>query len=800
MRRRSLHRARSAEQVSDTVPEPPDSSAFDELQVRLAALARRHPHCALHRYEALEQGLRSQGNLAAAIDTLYIRFNLLEHMGRAQQLQGSLTQAQQQATSAGLRAPAARMFEALGRIAYQTGDYLLATEKWTRAVDLAQLVGELRIGVAARIGLGQIHYAMGAWDTGRRFHRDAANLLSSLDDSYLEAKLALNLGVGNYENSQLEEAELQFSKGLAAARRGQHQEFEGEALWHLARAALQRGQTELAAQQCRQALDMATRLGHLWLESVASQTWTEIALARDDHAEALKSAQFALEQALRIQSRAQESRSHQQLAQLYQAQGNLSAALKHLWKHVDVQAEIERLSLPERLAKLAHYDLSRKPPDELLLELSNQQWPLDSAAELEQAFLELSDKARKILALDAVSLWWANDMPGVYTLLQQGPVGEASPEGADGADSAGSTNSAEADNPTSASLSEPGQADYLKLLTQRREPLVLADLQLHPCLGELNSKAAMRGAASQIEIPLFVQQQLRAVLWLTQRGQPRAWSRQDQLQASHLGKVFERVLLSADLAQAQQTQALMEQEKADALGRLVAGVAHEVNTPIGVAVTAASSVSDNAQKLVDILASDRISRSELQLLSTRLKTGSELVERNLERAARLIGNFKKVTVDQASEAVSEFKLADYLSSVISVLSPALRKAAVEVSLTVDPEIELCMASGLLTHVISNLIMNSIHHAFPERRGGKISISARQEGSQVWLDVADDGVGVSAAVRARIFEPFYTTKRGQGGSGLGMYIVQSIMDRVGGGIELPEVEQGFCVRLRLPFAV
>ncbi|MCV2354870.1 HAMP domain-containing histidine kinase [Paucibacter sp. B2R-40] len=769
--------------MSDTVPEPGQSAALDEVLMRLARQAKRHPICALRRYESLEQLLQSQGNMAAAIDVLYTRFNLLEHMGRAQQLLGSLNQAQGQAATAGLSAQAARMLEALGRIAYQTGDYLMATEKWTRAIDLAQLVGELRIGVAARIGLGQIHYAMGAWDNGRRFHRDAANLLASLDDSYLEAKLALNLGVGNYENSQLEEAEQQFSKGLAAARRGQHLEFEAEALWHLARAALLRGQTDLAAQQCRLALDMATRLGHLWLESVASQTWTEIALARNDHAEALKSAQFALEQALRIQSRAQESRSHQQLAQLYQSQGNLKAALTHLWKHVDVQAEIERLSLPERLAKLAHYDISRKPPDELLLELSNQQWPLESTAELKQAFLELSAKAQKILALDKVSLWWANEVPGVYVLLQQQPV--------DG-DGGGDDNSAQAPR-----LSEPAQAAYLKLLTQRREPLFLADLSLHPCLRELSGLGLMQGASSQIEIPLFVQQQLRAVLWLTQHGQARAWSRQDQLQASHLGKVFERVLLSADLALAQQTQALMEQEKADALGRLVAGVAHEVNTPIGVAVTAASSVSDNAQRLVELLASERISRSELQLLSARLKTGSELVERNLERAAGLIGNFKKVTVDQASEAVSEFQLADYLSSVISVLSPALRKAGVEVSLAIDPEIELYMASGLLTQVISNLIMNSIYHAFPERRGGKIRISARQDEHHVWLDVADDGIGVSAAVRARMFEPFFTTKRGQGGSGLGMYIVQSIMERIGGSIELPETEQGLCVRLGLP---
>ncbi|WP_263572007.1 sensor histidine kinase [Roseateles oligotrophus] len=765
----AAHKARSADQV------PVPCSALEDLLKRLAQMAKRHPLCAQRRYATLEQAMRSQGRLAEAIDTLYIRFNLLEHRGRAQELRGSLSQAQQQAASAGLQAQAARMFEALGRIAYQVGDYLEATEKWSRAVDLAQLAGELRVGVAARIGLGQIHYAVGAWDSGRRFHRDAANLLANLDDSYLEAKLALNLGVGNLENSQLEEAERQFKEGLAAARRGQHQEFEAEALWQMARVLLARGQADLATQPCRMALDLASSLGHSWLESVASQTWTEIALERNDQGEALKSAQFALERAQRIQSRAQESRSHQQLAQLYQAQGDLNLALKHLWRHVKVQAEIERLNLPERLAKLAHYDISRKPPEIMLLELSNQQWPLNNADDIGKACMELTEKARQILSLDGVSFWWANELPGVYALQQHAGLDEQS---------------------RGFSLSSPDQASYLEMLTQRGVPLVLADLRLHPCLNEFLGLPGIEQASSQIEIPLFVQQQLRAVLWLTQTGQ-RAWTREDQLQASHLGKVFERVLLSADLALAQQTQASMEQEKADALGRLVAGVAHEVNTPIGVAVTAASSVSDNAQRLVDILAGDRISRNELQQLSVRLKTGSELVERNLERAAALIGNFKKVTVDQASEAVSEFNLADYLSSVLSVLSPALRKAAVEVSLDVNTEIELCMASGLLTQVLSNLVMNAINHAFPERRGGKILISARLHGRQVLLDVTDDGVGASAAVRARMFEPFFTTKRGKGGSGLGLYIVQSIVQRLGGSIELPEVEQGLCVRVRLP---
>jgi ATP/maltotriose-dependent transcriptional regulator MalT len=196
--------------------------------------------------------------------------------------------------------------------------------------------------VAARIGLGQIHYAMGAWTTGLRFHRDALARLGPQGDSYLAAKVALNIGVGHFETGHLEDAERHFAHGLAAARRGSHREFEAEAHWHLARAALARGQLPWATADCRLALGLAARLGHHWLEAAASRTWTEIALARGDEAGAVRSTLHGLALAERIQSRPQQSQAHRQLAQLLEKQGDLQGALAHLWRHVELQAEVER--------------------------------------------------------------------------------------------------------------------------------------------------------------------------------------------------------------------------------------------------------------------------------------------------------------------------------------------------------------------------------------------------------------------------------------------------------------------------
>lgn len=330
----------------------PASDAVTATLERLSAVAQRHPDSALRRLVALQAVCQSVGDPAGAIDALYLRFYLLEHRGRALELLEPLQQAATGLDDAKHPLQAARIAEALGRIAYQQGHYLQATEHWSRTLDLAERAGDLRVGVAARIGLGQIHYAMGAWTTGLRFHRDAVERLRPLKDDYLSAKLALNLGVGHLECGQLEDAERQFSHGLAAARRGKHREFEAEAHWHLAQAALARGQTDWATADCRVALNLAGRLQHHWLEAAASRTWTEIALARGDEAGAIRSTQHGLALAERIQSKPQQRLAHLQLAKLLEKQGDLPGALAHLWRHVELQAEIERLSPSQGLPGL----------------------------------------------------------------------------------------------------------------------------------------------------------------------------------------------------------------------------------------------------------------------------------------------------------------------------------------------------------------------------------------------------------------------------------------------------------------
>jgi two-component system NtrC family sensor kinase len=242
---------------------------------------------------------------------------------------------------------------------------------------------------------------------------------------------------------------------------------------------------------------------------------------------------------------------------------------------------------------------------------------------------------------------------------------------------------------------------------------------------------------------------------------------------------------------------LVEQEKMAALGALVAGVAHEVNTPIGVAITAASGLREFAAMLLDKLDSGAVKRSELQALASQLQVGATLVENNLYRAADLIGNFKLLAVDQSNLETSEFALAEYVTSIFSAHGPALKKAHASFSLDIPTDIRVFLPAGKLAQLLSNLIMNSLTHAFTAGLPGTIKLSVQLQAGQLHLLFSDDGVGAPAEVRARMFEPFFTTRRGQGGSGLGMHIAYNLVTSMGGEISLADSERGLSIAIRLP---
>jgi PAS domain S-box-containing protein len=247
-----------------------------------------------------------------------------------------------------------------------------------------------------------------------------------------------------------------------------------------------------------------------------------------------------------------------------------------------------------------------------------------------------------------------------------------------------------------------------------------------------------------------------------------------------------------------ETQAsLIEAEKLAALGRLVAGVAHEVNNPVGISLTVASALERKTANFAAEVARGNLKRSSLtEFLETSRDAASQLVA-NLNRAAELITSFKQVAADRNYSDKRTFDLADLTEQVVLSLRPGLRKH--NLTLTVDCQPDLIMNSypGPYGQVLTNLFLNAVAHAFPEGRSGAIDIRARASGKDnVEIIFADDGCGMSLDVRRRAFDPFFTTRRDQGGTGLGLHIVYNIVtNRLGGRLDL-DSEPGGGTRIQI----
>ena len=228
-----------------------------------------------------------------------------------------------------------------------------------------------------------------------------------------------------------------------------------------------------------------------------------------------------------------------------------------------------------------------------------------------------------------------------------------------------------------------------------------------------------------------------------------------------------------------ETQAyLVAQEKLAALGSLVAGVAHELNTPIGNCLLVASTVQDNSRNIIDKLSTQNLRRSELDLYCNDMKSSSEIMMRSLASAASLISSFKQVAVDRTSEHRRTFDLNQVLKDILATLHIRINHAGHAVTLDVPAHIRMDSYPGSLGQVITNLIENAILHAFDKGRAGMMTIKVMQPDPQrVLLYFSDNGSGIPEENLKRVFDPFFTTKLGQGGSGLGLHICYNIVTSV-----------------------
>lgn len=257
----------------------------------------------------------------------------------------------------------------------------------------------------------------------------------------------------------------------------------------------------------------------------------------------------------------------------------------------------------------------------------------------------------------------------------------------------------------------------------------------------------------------------------------------------------------AALRNLRETQnSLIEAEKLAALGRLVAGVAHEVNNPVGISLTVASSLERKTATFASEVERGDLRRSRLNdFLQTSRDASSQLVA-NLNRAAELIQSFKQVAADRNYSDQRTFDLGDLTEQVVMSLRPGLRKHHLTLNVNCQPNLAMNSYPGPYGQVLTNLFLNSVAHAFPDGRPGTVDIQVREYGKDsVEVVFSDNGCGMSLDVRRRAFDPFFTTRRDQGGTGLGLHIVYSIVTtRLGGRLDLDsEPGKGTRIRMVLP---
>ncbi len=244
---------------------------------------------------------------------------------------------------------------------------------------------------------------------------------------------------------------------------------------------------------------------------------------------------------------------------------------------------------------------------------------------------------------------------------------------------------------------------------------------------------------------------------------------------------------------------LVETEKMASLGDMVAGIAHEVNTPIGLGVTASSLLADKLTEIKTAFENQTLKSSQLKKFLNDGDENIAIIFRNLERAAKLISSFKKVAVDQSSAESRTFNVRGLVDEVLLTLSAKLQSAKVAVSVTCPDELCINSKPGPINQILINLILNSIYHAFDGLEQGTITINIMNLSDQLHINYSDDGIGIDESIKAKIFDPFTTTKRGSGGSGLGMHLVFNLVTQaLGGHIVLDEEpEQGVSFDITFP---
>lgn len=369
-------------------------------------------------------------------------------------------------------------------------------------------------------------------------------------------------------------------------------------------------------------------------------------------------------------------------------------------------------------------------------------------------------------------------------------------------------------------LARASYPHYFESLDHERA-IVADDAQQHSSTAEFRDSYLIPfGITSMLDAPIRHRGKMLGIICCEHQGPMRAWSGEEISFVSALADTYGRAISAAQrndyerqlkesneqleqkinertetlqtaLRNLNHTQAkLIESEKLASLGRLVSGLAHEINTPLGIAVTSASHCANELKRVQQLYRNEQLSEEEFAQFLADIDDGLHLINNNLSRAATLVQNFKLSGAIHTANEEEQFELRACIDLTLKSLQPLLRKNQITCQIEEGDKILVNSYPGAIAQVITNLVTNSIHHAFTGVTDKKILIQLHASAGKAIIRYTDNGCGIGQEIRHKIFEPFFTTARRTGGSGLGLSIVYNLVtQKLGGEIGVDDDQSG-----------
>ncbi|WP_373974817.1 ATP-binding protein [Chitinibacter sp. SCUT-21] len=722
----------------------------------------------------------------AAFIAIAIQYGLvIDQHGYPQESIDILYEALQLAQSYHQFSDEARLLNVIGRAVYTRAEYRRAMQAWAHCLEVANLAGDNISWIWAKVGIAQIYDALDDNDTAVILLKQAEERARPLGDPILLLNIMLNLGVDLFHLRRFQQALDSYQESLQLARTLNHLDDIGETLFRIAEVELELDHLDTALDLLKEAQEICSQSHHMWALANIHGVRAKILQLRQQHDQALEEVQQGLDYACASSSTHIQMRLLYLQAKIAESSQKISLAYSSFQLATEIKGKINPTDYRQQLAELEDLAGLRPSPGRVLLDLANSR-DLDHC-NLPFLAQTLCEHAAKIIRQVQASYW--EYQPGDGTFCQLFPDKQAE---------------------------KITLNDRLILSLRRGETTVAHNAQHHQHTWDLYEKLWLfKKTISLLIIPLRLNESIYGILMIEYSERSKNWSSDEIQYMNQLAMIGTRVLLNierdvfqADVArlnaQLQESNVelearvlqrtlelqkamehLIEAEKLASLGNLVAGFAHELNTPLGNTLTASSTLLDKNKELMESINAGVMKKSILLQYLNESTMIAELVERNARRASNLISNLKQVAVDTASGKRRLFNLNTVVEETIATLSMNLRRRHIRVTNLIDSKIELNSYPGSLEQIISNLINNSLVHGFGENEEGEIVIEAYKiNENKIELHYKDSGAGIPDTIKKRVFEPFFTTRFGQGGSGLGLYLVYSLVTgTLGGMLEL-----------------